>query len=345
MSGTPATQRLLTLPACMATRFEELEGRRRPDWFASADPEGTPLGSGGGTANLLAEAWRATGSADSFEDWLRSSRKLILHAGGQSRRLPAYAPTGKLLMPLPVFRWARGQRLDQTLLDLQLADYERVLAHAGDITATMITSGDVLLRFARELPAFPKVDVLGLGMRVAPEQAKDFGVFFSPRTQPAELAFFLQKPSAARIRELAQDYFCLIDTGMWLLSERAVQVLMQRCGWKPETGQFAGGLPQSYELYAQFGLALGTHPTSPDPLLGGLTSAVVLLPEAEFYHFGTNRQMIDSVSTLQNLVLDEAKIGLAGVREQPDQVTQNSQIGAAVRRAENHTLWIENSVI
>ena len=38
--------------------------------------------------------------------------------GGQSRRLPAYAPAGKLLMPIPVFRWSRGQRLDQTLLDL-----------------------------------------------------------------------------------------------------------------------------------------------------------------------------------------------------------------------------------
>ena len=34
-------------------------------------------------------------------------------------------------MPIPVFRWSRGQRLDQSLLDLQLPDYQRVLAHAG----------------------------------------------------------------------------------------------------------------------------------------------------------------------------------------------------------------------
>ena len=99
-------------------------------------------------------------------------------------------------MPIPVFRWSRGQRLDQSLLDLQLADYQRVLAHAGPCTAALITSGDVLLRFARELPPFPEVDVLGLGMWVAPEKAKDFGVFFSPRGQPTELAFFLQKPAA-----------------------------------------------------------------------------------------------------------------------------------------------------
>jgi hypothetical protein len=66
----------------------------------------------------------------------------VLHGGGQSRRLPAYAPVGKILMPLPVFRWARGQRLDQSLLDLQLPEYERVLAHAPEGTVAMVTSGD-----------------------------------------------------------------------------------------------------------------------------------------------------------------------------------------------------------
>src|SRR5437660_7119014 len=222
-------QYLLTLPRRMAQEFETLEGGKWPGWLASSDP--MPLGSGGGTAHLLAEAWRATAPTRSFEEWLRQSRKLILHAGGQSRRLPAYAPTGKLLMPIPVFRWARGQRLDQSLLDLQLPDYQRVLAHAGPRTVAMITSGDVLLRFARELPPFPDVDVLGLGMWVAPEKAADFGVFFSPRNHPTEVAFFLQKPPAAKIREWSQNYLCLVDTGMWLLSERAVSVLMERCGW------------------------------------------------------------------------------------------------------------------
>jgi hypothetical protein len=54
----------------------------------------------------------------------------------------------------------------------------------------MITSGDVLLRFARDLPPFPAVDVLGLGMRLPPERAKDFGVFFTRATGPASWRFF-----------------------------------------------------------------------------------------------------------------------------------------------------------
>jgi galactokinase/mevalonate kinase-like predicted kinase len=329
----------------MAAEFESLEGRARPQWFASSDPAGQPLGSGGGTANLLAGAWAETGREIGFIEWLRRGPKLILHAGGQSRRLPAYAPTGKLLMPIPVFRWARGQSLNQSLLDLQLPDYERVLAHAGPETAAMITSGDVLLQFARDLPPFPKVDVLGLGMWVAPEKAKDFGVFFSPRNQPTELAFFLQKPSASRIRELAEQYLCLVDTGMWLLSERAVRVLMERCGWVEEKRAFAGGTARTYELYAQFGLALGRKPAARDPAVNALTCAVVPLPEARFYHFGTSEQMIESVAALQHLVLDETKLGGAGARQQPDQVNQNSRFAVRLRREENHTFWVENSVV
>jgi len=345
MAAAATIQSLLTLPPRMAEAFEALSGRAQPEWFASCDPAGRPLGSGGGTAQLLAAAWRATGAGQSFSAWLQASRKLILHAGGQTRRLPAYAPTGKLLMPIPVFRWARGQRLDQTLLDLQWPDYERVLAHAGPGTVAMITSGDVLLRFARELPPFPDVDVLGLGMWVAPETAQHFGVFCSPRDHQTELAFFLQKPSVAKIRELAEDYLCLVDTGMWLLSERAVNVLMQRCGWDPAKSQFAGGLPNPYELYAQFGLALGRQAVAQDAAVAGLSCAVVPLPEAEFYHFGTNTQMIESVAALQNLVLDGSKVGRTGARQQPDQVTQNSFFRAPLRREENRSLWAENSWI
>ncbi len=341
----PEPQRLLTLPPRMAREFETLEGRRRPDWFAASDPPGSRLGSGGGTGFLLAEAWRATGGNRCFAEWLSGSRKLIVHGGGQSRRLPAYAPMGKLLMPLPVFRWARGQRLNQTLLDLQLPEFERVLAQAGSETVAMVSSGDVLLRFSRDLPVFPSVDVLGLGMWVKPEKAKDFGVFFSPRRHPGQLGFFLQKPSPTQIRDLASDYLALVDTGMWLLSERAVRVLLGRCGWDWEKQTFQDGCPKPYELYGQFGLALGHEPRTADPDVNALSSAVVALPEAEFHHFGTSAQMIESASDLQNLELDETKLGLMGAKRHPDVHLQNSRFDYPLVLEENHSLWVENSVI
>ena len=49
---------------------------------------------------------------------------------------------------------------------------------------------------------------------------------------------------------------------MWLLSERAVRVLMERCGWESERAS-AAARRRRYELYAEFGLALGKSPTAP----------------------------------------------------------------------------------
>lgn len=336
-------QYLLTLPPSMAGQFAALEGRTPPRWFATSDPPGRPLGSGAGTAHLLAEAWQATGSGQSFKAWLQASRKLIIHGGGQGRRLPAYAAVGKPLIPIPVFRWARGQRLDQTLLDLQLAAYERVLAAAPPQGVALVTSGDVLLRLGPDLPPLPAVDVLGLGLWAKPQMAAHFGVFFCPRTRPQELAFVLQKPAPDRIRELAEQYVYLVDTGMWLLSQRAVAVLMERAGWAGD--RFGHAQPLPYDLYGQFGLGLGTAPTEPDPAVAGLSCAVVALPEAGFYHFGTSRQLIESTSALQNLVLDETKLGLTGAKRHPDVFQQNCQCAVPLRLDRHQQLWIENSVI
>ena len=338
-------QFLLTLPPRMASEFAALENRRRPEWFACSDSSGPPLGSGGGTANLLVEAWKETGAQQTFPAWLQASRKLLLHSGGQSRRLPAYAPGGKILMPVPVFRWSRGQKLDQSLLDLALPDYSRVLANGGAKTVAMLVSGDTLIRMPLELPPFPDVDVLGLGMWGTPEKAKDFGCFFTPRGKPNEIAFFLQKPAPDRTRELAQQHLFMFDTGMWLLSERAVQVLLERCGWDARAGQFAGDRAANYEFYSRFALALGAQPTERDPLIASLTSAVVPLNDAGFYHFGTSAQMIESVSALQNLILDETKLGTSAGFRHPDQYLQNTAFACPPRREENHTLWVENSVV
>lgn len=71
--------------------------------FCGSDPAGEKLGSGGGLAQLLADAWKADGSAD-FDEWLNGPKRLALLAGGQSRRLPAYAATGKIFMPMPIMR-------------------------------------------------------------------------------------------------------------------------------------------------------------------------------------------------------------------------------------------------
>ncbi len=175
------------------------------------------------------------------------------------------------------------------------------------------------------------------------QTAKDFGVFFSRRDRPTELSFFLQKPSIERIGDLNAEYLNLVDTGIWLLSERAVTLLMQRAGWQGD--RFQGQGAAHYELYAQLGLAFGREPSEADSEVNALSAAVVPLPEAEFHHFGTSRQLIESTSAMQNLVLDGAKLGRSSARLHPDVHQQNSRLGVPLELERNHTLWIENSMI
>ena len=112
---------LLSLPPNLVECFHDITGLSRQDYFCTCDPVGHRLGSGGGTAWLLQQAFSSEkGKVNSslFDDWLPQEKRILVHAGGQSRRLPSYAVSGKVLMPVPVFRWERGQRLSQTLLDL-----------------------------------------------------------------------------------------------------------------------------------------------------------------------------------------------------------------------------------
>ena len=144
MNNRNSIDTLISLPSSMVEHLAKCEPRTAKSCFAIADPAGCQLGSGGGTAHLLNEAWRADKSEGSFERWLDSSRKLMIHGGGQSRRLPAYAATGKLFVPVPAYRWALGHRVDQTLLDLQEPFLREVCDRATPTSRLLIASGDVL---------------------------------------------------------------------------------------------------------------------------------------------------------------------------------------------------------
>lgn len=106
-------QKLLSLPPNLIHSFHQLEGVNHTDWFCTSDPVGSKLGSGGGTTWLLQACHQAFAPEDSFSKWIGSEKRILLHAGGQSRRLPGYAPSGKILTPIPVFSWERGQKLGQ----------------------------------------------------------------------------------------------------------------------------------------------------------------------------------------------------------------------------------------
>ena len=82
-----------------------------------------------------------------------------------------------MLTPVPVLRWERAQTVDQTLLDLQLALYERILQKAPQGLKTLIASGDVLLRMSEALQDIPEADVVCYGLWAQPSQLAHHGAF------------------------------------------------------------------------------------------------------------------------------------------------------------------------
>ena len=329
-------KKLLSLPPNLVRYFHDLTGYDRSEWFCTNDPVGRKLGSGGGSAWLLKAAFEAQGGDRSFEEWLSSEKRLLLHAGGQSRRLPAYAPSGKILTPIPVFRWERGQRLSQDLLSLQIPLYQKIMDEAPDSLRTLIVSGDVYIRATQPLQPIPEADVVCYGLWLDAEIAKDHGVFVSTHAEPSVLKCMLQKPSLEELARLQQDHYYLTDIGVWLLSDKAVKVLMKH--------SMEAGEVKNYDLYGEFGCCLGTNPTLDDPEVRDLKVAVVPLSGGEFYHYGTSHEIISSTLAVQNLVNDQREIMHHSRKPHPSIFQQNAEVWLKITE-ENRNLWIENSCV
>ena len=328
----------MSLPPNLAGCFHQVTKTTEGEWFCTSDPVGARLGSGGGTTWLLdACRWKEAPTLGVGE-WLKREKRILLHAGGESRRLPGYAPSGKILTPIPVFRWARGQRLSQDLLSLQLPLYEEIMEKAPDTFHTLIASGDVYIRINKPPEDIPDVDVVCYGLWVDPVLATHHGVFVSDRNTPDKLDFMLQKPSLEELGRLAQTHLFLMDIGVWLLSDRAVELLMAR------SHEADGKTMKPYDLYAEFGPSLGEHPRLGDEELGRLSVAVLPLEGGEFYHYGTSRELISSTLAVQNLVRDQRAIMNRKVKPHPAMFTQNARIDITLTAA-NSDLWIENSYV
>lgn len=336
--GACAPAWLVSLPHCMQDAVAR-GACSLPDGVAfGADPAGKPLGSGGGTVHLLQTAAQAAGV--SLSDWLRSRCSVVLHGGGQSRRLPAYAAVGKPFIPVPVFRWAAGQRLDQTLFDLQRDFVESLLAKASPDTQLVIASGDVLLQGLEDIPVLPDADVVMVGMHARPEDACRFGVLFCDRQDPAKLRFFLQKPSADAIRKDSEQFCYFVDCGLWLLREKAVTALLDACGLHAADGEV-----QPFDLYGAWGPCFGDAATCTSERVKELSVAVAAVPGGTFHHFGRTSDVIDAVYELQNPSHAFGQMQARYHAPHPRQFVQNAQFAHPLGLDQQACIWIENACV
>ncbi|MHC4247906.1 MAG: fucose pyrophosphorylase domain-containing protein [Planctomycetota bacterium] len=219
-------------------------GRIAPGTLAivAPDPGGRRIGSGGATLNAI----RTLAAAAPDRDVARM-RVLLIHAGGDSRRMPWANIIGKPFVPFPLL--ADADRAAPTLFDHLLAASAPV-ALAMEKGGILALAGDVLPIFpggGLRLPADGAVMVTTL---VSLDVAERHGVVVAGEGGRVER--LMQKASAdelARAGALVEGGAALLDTGICLFLGSACAKL---CGLAIDGDGIVAGLVEAGEEWSLY---------------------------------------------------------------------------------------------
>jgi len=186
-----------------------------------ADPPGGRVGTGGSTLWALDRLVRARADGDP-DGFLSRQRILLVHAGGESRRLPCYAPEGKLFAPLPL---PSSALLPPVVLDAQLGLFFRYPWRRGEV---VVSSGDVVIDFDTAGVPEERGPVFGFAKSAPVEQGSRHGVFrFDARRE--RVVDYLQKAPAevlSRTALIEGTGDCALDIGLVSLSPEAAAAFL-----------------------------------------------------------------------------------------------------------------------
>ena len=270
-------------------------------------------------------AWRAA---------LDRLRILIIHAGGDSKRLPAYGPCGKIFVPVPAARGpeAPGRAVPAAIFDRLAPVYLSLPAPSSGRGQTVISTGDVLLFFDPRRAAFARSGITALGCLASPEISRNHGVFIPDRG--GTIRRYLQKPSVAAQREsgaiaAGAGGRSILDMGVMSFDPAAAVRLLEMCGVGADGGsgrlRWSGPTAEAVEtkgldIFREIACALGTDTGFGDyakaaraagslwtdgalrriyATLGGTDFSLSLVPRCRFLHFGTSRELIQSGNALR----------------------------------------------
>lgn len=278
-----------------------------------SDPEGKRVGSGGATLNVLKYLEEKEGGREAF-----GKKVLVIHSGGDSKRVPQYSVCGKLFSPVP--RELPNGRAS-TLFD------EFMIATAG-IPARMqggmlVMSGDVLLLFNVLQIDLQYQGAAAISIKEPVSTGKEHGVFLNDGQGMVKR--FLHKQSEEQLRALGavnEQGMVDLDTGAVMLDTDLLLALFSLIGDGDKTdpekfdmfvndrarisfyGDFLYPLAkdatlEEYYLQAPEGSfceELKTCRTKIWEVLHKFRMKVICLSPAEFIHFGTTRELLELVT-------------------------------------------------
>jgi fucokinase len=331
------------------------------------DPGSRRIGSGGSTLFCLADIINRQHSRDPEtsanqalpENVLRRLRILVIHAGGDSKRLPVYGPCGKLFVPLPgetcsAAGWTLFDRLASTLLSLPAPE-----EGAGQV---VVASGDALLLFDPDAFQPAPAGVTALGSYAQPEAARRHGVFSID--DYGTLRLYLQKPSPEeqqRAGAIDGSQRAVLDLGLMSFDAATAATWLKafEFGYGPDAAFGCTAamreeiLSRGLDLYREICCAMGTEATTEhymavarangsswgEQALAALFLALHRVPmrvsvarRCSFLHFGTTPQLVES-----GLALLEHDQGAAPAFSR---IFVNSEVGSGAAITGSRA-WIE----
>lgn len=182
-----------------------------------SDPDGKRIGSGGATLQVL----RVLSEQEGFGGNFHGKRVLVIHSGGDSKRVPQYSVCGKLFSPVP--RELPDGR-PSTLFDEFLIGMAGVPSRFKD--GMLVLSGDVLLLFNPLQIDAQFSGAAAISMKSPVEVGKDHGVFLNDGTDHVQK--FLHKQTVETLQNMGavnSQGNVDLDTGAVLCSAEMLEAL------------------------------------------------------------------------------------------------------------------------
>ena len=271
------------------------------------DFEGKRVGSGGATFGVLRYVRERE---QSFE----KLRILVIHSGGDSKRVPQYSACGKLFSPVPR-ELPDGRR--STLFDEFMITMSGVPSRIE--SGMLVLSGDVLLLFNPLQIDFFGNGAAALSIKEDVETGKNHGVFL--RDADGNVGKFLHKQSVENLRSngaVDQANKVNIDTGAVIFGSRMLEELYalvkDDIGFRKyvnETVRLSFYADMVYPLAARSTLEEFYSESPEGELNDELMAArkvlwdilhkykmkLICLSPSSFLHFGTSNELLNLVTT------------------------------------------------
>lgn len=314
------------------------EGRlpKETKYAVLPDPGGKRVGSGGATFHVMKYISEQSKDSRCF----KNKRILVIHSGGDSKRVPQYSACGKLFSPVPR-ELPDGRR--STLFDEFIIGMSGMPARFKE--GMLVLSGDVLLLFNPLQIDFTFRGAAAISIKENVETGKNHGVFLSDAQ--GNVGNFLHKQPVEYLRLLGavndQDAVDL-DTGAVMLDCDLLESLFSLIG---EEGRV---IPEKYDrfvnekarvsFYGDFLYPMATCSTleqylkekpegelCPELLecrreiwkaIDGYSMKLLCLSPAQFIHFGTTEELLQLMTEdVEDYEFLDWKGQILGVKEHP----------------------------